>query len=428
MRGDNPREIAIRVLRYAKQANDFTETIINNYLINSNLSRLDRSLTREITMGCMRWKFCLEWLAKRKLRDETPEIVIQVICIGLYQLFWMNRIPPHAAINETVQLCRFLHLDKHTKVVNAVLRSYTREMEETENQILPNLSKNYPHIAFSHPKWIYARWCNQFGQENTLKLLKWNNKIPHNFVRCNALKISTVDLLKLFIDQGYEAKICANSWLNFGNTIKLLTPVNPVNLPGFDEGYFYIQDPAALLAPQLLNPLPGESVLDACAAPGGKTTYMAQLMQNKGKITALDIPERLDLIEENCARLGINIVETKSLENFSSKTKFDKILLDVPCSNTGVFRRRIDARYRLSDQELRRLIRLQQEILENYSKHLKSNGVLVYSTCSIDNEEDSTQIKKFVKLHENFKLVEERLILPCEEKTDGAYVAVLQAV
>ena len=190
-----------------------------------------------------------------------------------------------------------------------------------------------------------------------------------------------------------------------------------------------MQDPAAQMAVQLLNPQPFEFVLDACAAPGGKTTYIAQRMKNQGHIIAVDIRERLALIQENCSRLGINIVETVTVEDFKKRVEnivlFDKILLDVPCSNTGVLRRRVEARYRLNEQELERLVSMQAHLLEDISKLVKKGGCLVYSTCSIDYAENREQIDLFLKKNPDFKLSRSKFILPHREKTDGAFAALL---
>jgi 16S rRNA (cytosine967-C5)-methyltransferase len=196
-----------------------------------------------------------------------------------------------------------------------------------------------------------------------------------------------------------------------------------VTMRSFKEGFFYIQDPSTLLAVSELNPQPGETVLDLCAAPGGKTTFMAQRMKNQGRIVAQDNqPVRLQLIEENCRRLGVTSVNV-SATGTPFASKFDRILVDAPCSNTGVLRRRVDLRWRIRPEEIERLSAAQLVILRNASAHLKSGGTLVYSTCSLEPEENGTVARKFLAENPGFKLENERQLLPFEDGVDGAYVA-----
>ena len=200
----------------------------------------------------------------------------------------------------------------------------------------------------------------------------------------------------------------------------------PLNsLGSLRDGWFYVQDPGTLLAPTLLGAQPGETILDLCAAPGGKTTFIAQLMNNTGKIVARDLdPNRLKLVRENCARLGVTIVETALPA--ASEAIFDRILIDAPCSNTGVMRRRVDLRWRIQAAEIERLRATQLGLLNQAATKLKPGGVLVYSTCSLEPEENSEVVKQFLAAHQNFKLETERQLLPFADAVDGAYVAKLK--
>jgi 16S rRNA (cytosine967-C5)-methyltransferase len=215
----------------------------------------------------------------------------------------------------------------------------------------------------------------------------------------------------------------------FENLIFELKSHPPLNsLASFRDGWFYIQDPSTLLAVRELDPQPGETILDLCAAPGGKTTCLAQLMKNEGKIVACDISEeRLKLIEENCARLGVTCVETVLSSALGSRlSTFDRILVDAPCSNSGVMRRRVDLRWRISPEEISRLRQTQLDLLKLAATKLKPGGVLVYSTCSLEPEENSEVVKEFLRGHQNFKLEPERQLLPFADDVDGAFVARLK--
>ncbi len=423
----NPREITIQTLIRDPNNSGFVESLLNKNLEQSRLSGKDRALTRELTLGIARWRLTLEWLAQRKLRVQPPESVLLLICLGLYQLFWM-RVPQHAAVFETVELCRIFDIERYKTLINAILRGYSREIDATR-QLLEELRQKDPALACSHPEWLYERWKNQWGAESALELMDWNNTIPQPYLRANTLKTEVNELLASLRIQGVEVEKVTFPFLTEQILLKLPSVGAPHQIQGYEEGLFYIQDPATLLAVQSLNPQPGERVLDQCAAPGGKTTYIAQSMKNQGSIVAVDITERLGLIRENCNRLGLGIVQLVSVRDFQtrpSEPEFDRVLLDVPCSNTGVLRRRLEARYRLNLRELGLLKETQANLLESVAPRLKPGGTLVYSTCSLDSEENEGQVSRFIESHPEFELLSSKLLLPHVEKTDGAFVSVLK--
>lgn len=423
----NPREIAIQSLRHDQKNLGFVEEILNKQLSDSDLYKKDHSLARELTLGLVRWRRTLEWLAGRKLRTQPPETVLLVLMLGLYQLFWLDKIPLHAAVFETVELCRKLGIQNYKNLVNAILRAYTREMDATK-ELLAFLRKKNPALACSHPDWLYLRWKKQLGDEKALQMMDWDNSIPYPFLRVNTLKTTRETYLEKLTANSIEAEAVEFDFLDEQLMIRLPHSIPPHLLPGYEQGYFYVQDPAALLVVQLLNPQAGERVLDACAAPGGKTTYMAQRMKNEGSILALDILERLDLIEENVKRMGFSIVQVQAIREFQKAPRtasFDRVLLDVPCSNTGVLRRRVEARYRLNIKELEVLKQTQASLLQDVAPLTKTGGRIAYSTCSIDQEENEKQIKTFLATHPEFQLEKTKQLLPCDTHTDGAFVAIL---
>jgi 16S rRNA (cytosine967-C5)-methyltransferase len=299
--------------------------------------------------------------------------------------------------------------------------------------MLDDLKISNPAIGFSHPQWLVEKWQKRFGAEKTSQLLEWNNLPPKIFARVSTLKIDAGKLLEKWREENVEYDFVRRDWLDENLVFELKSHPPLHSLTSFRDGWFYIQDPSTLLAPMELVPQPGEMILDLCAAPGGKTTFVAQLMGNEGKIVACDISEeRLKLIRENCQKLSVTCVDTILIsENPKSQIanqKFDKILIDAPCSNTGVMRRRVDLRWRISREEISRLQKTQLGLLKLAAPKLKPGGVLIYSTCSLEPEENSEVVKEFLREHNNFKLENERELLPFADNADGAYAVRLKSM
>jgi 16S rRNA (cytosine967-C5)-methyltransferase len=314
--------------------------------------------------------------------------------------------------------------------VNAVLRGYLREREVTE-QLLGDLRREQPWLGYAHPEWLFKRWEQRWGREKTVQLMAWNNNPPGMFARVNTLRATAESLLERWNSEEVGYSPVSRDWLPAGLMFELQShPPLPV-LGSFQAGLFYVQDPSTLLAVRELAPKMNDRVLDLCAAPGGKTTYIAQLMENKGQVFAQDLQsDRLQLIQENCARLGVTCVEVglsaASLPGVVGGV--DRALLDAPCSNTGVMRRRVDLRWRIREQELRRLQATQFTLLRRAGEAVKPGGTLVYSTCSLEPEENRTVVDQFLSEQPDFKLETERQLLPFVDEVDGAYVARLVRV
>jgi 16S rRNA (cytosine967-C5)-methyltransferase len=264
--------------------------------------------------------------------------------------------------------------------------------------------------------------------------LEWNNTPPKTYGRVNTLKYSTpknsaADLLRdKWRHEGVEAEFLNRDWTGENLAFELKAHPPLATLESFSQGRFYIQDPSTLLAVRELDPKPGETVLDLCAAPGGKTTFIAQLMNNHGRLLASDFSaDRMKLVAQNCERLGVTCVETISPAAFDDlAAQCDKVLLDAPCSNTGVMRRRVDLRWRIAAAEIQRLRTAQLDLLNQAAPLMKPGGVLVYSTCSLEPEENSEVVKEFLAANADFKLECERELLPFGDGVDGAFVAKLQ--
>ena len=423
-----PREIAVRVLQQRETRADYVENLLETEL--PSLSPADRGLCQELVYGAARWERTLDWLIDRKTGGRTQKIALQILLrLGLYQLLWLNRIPDHAAVNETVELARQFGFGPQSGFVNALLRGYARERDETR-RLLDELKANQPGVGYSHPDWLCERWQKRWGPEKLRQLLEWNNTPPGTFARVNTLRADAGKLLEQWRVEDVEYDFVRRDWLEENLVFELKSHPALTGLPSFQQGLFYVQDPGTLLAVHELDPQPGETILDLCAAPGGKTTYIAQLMQNRGKIAAQDLNRiRVELLRENCRRLGVICAELACSSGvvFPELTApVDRALVDVPCSNTGVMRRRVDLRWRIQATEIERLKTTQLELLNDAAAQVKSGGVLVYSTCSLEPEENNEVVKRFLADHEEFNLERERELLPFVDRVDGAFVAKLK--
>jgi 16S rRNA (cytosine967-C5)-methyltransferase len=423
-----PREIAVRVLHQRPPRREFIEQRLEQEFAGVRLSAADRGLCQELVYGVVRWQATLDWLIARKTarREQNPGLQ-NLLRLGLYQIFWLDRIPDHAAVNETVELARRGGFGRQTGFVNAVLRGHLREYDATK-QLLAGLKTSQPALGHSHPDWLYQRWKNRWGEEGAARLMAWNNTPPKTFARVNTLKTDAGKLVAAWRTEGVEYDFKTFAWTGENLVFELKAYPPLASLASFQQGWFYLQDPGTLLAVRELDPQPGETILDLCAAPGGKTTFVAQLTNNQGRIVAVDNSvARLHLLRENCARLGVACVEPVLNSEFEIRdSAFDRVLVDAPCSNTGVMRRRVDLRWRIQPGEILRLCAAQRDLLRQAAAALKPGGVLVYSTCSLEPEENQEVGKQFLSDHPGFTLERERELLPPADGVDGAYVARLR--
>lgn len=424
MKKENPREIAVSVLRRRATGGEYVEKLLEQELAGNTMSAPDRGLCQELVYGMVRWQATLDWLVSRKTANRQQNAALRVLLhLGLYQLLWLERIPNHAAVHETVELAKRLGFGPQAGFINAVLRGYARERDATA-ALLRDLKKADPATGYSHPAWLVDRWLARWGKEKTAKLLEWNNSPAPTFARLNLLKTDFAGLTAAWATE--ETTFTEKQWDWTGEHCVFELNSHPP-LPqceSFQRGFFYVQDPSTLLAVKEMEPRPGETLLDTCAAPGGKTAFAAQLMQNRGRIVARDVqPERLKLVAENCARLGVTCADISASEPNDS---YDRILVDAPCSNTGVLRRRVDLRWRIRPEEIERLSKTQGTLLRQAAEKLKPGGTLVYSTCSLEPEENSVVIQEFLRAHPDFKAESEHELLPFADNVDGAFVARLK--
>jgi 16S rRNA (cytosine967-C5)-methyltransferase len=333
--------------------------------------------------------------------------------LGLYQLL-IAKTAEHAAVNETVEIAP----KHHRTITNAILRRAAREREELERKA----NAQPLDVRASHPKFLIEHWQRRFGTDATKALCNWNNQPPSIYARINQLKIDRQDFLARYRN--------ARELPNVSNFVEL-----PTLAEAIQAGDCYVQDPSTAIACELLQPQTDEKILDACAAPGGKTSYLAELMKNRGLLIACDRePERLCLLEENLTRLGVSNARIVRQDwtkppisaEILSAAPFHRILVDAPCSNTGVMRRRVDVRWRLTVKDFDRMRARQVEIVRATAPLLKPGGVLVYSTCSLEREENEEVVQELLRTMSILQLEEERRSLPFREGFDGAFVARLR--
>jgi 16S rRNA (cytosine967-C5)-methyltransferase len=306
---------------------------------------------------------------------------------------------------------------RQRSVINGVLRSAARRQSE----LLTRAATQPLFVRKSHPEFLVARWQQRFDTKNTEELCSWNNEPPPVYGRINRLKIERGEFLRTYP----EARPLGDN----PDFVEFHTfPIDSLN-----RGHCYIQDPSTVIACQLLDPQPGESILDACAAPGGKTAYIAELMKNQGVIATCDRdPERIQILQDNIARLRVGIVHSFSLDwtlgripkKIASLAPFDRILIDAPCSNTGVMRRRVDVRWRLRPEDFIRMSDQQFEIARSVINLLKPGGILVYSTCSLEREENEQLVERLLKAFaQGLRFERDESCLPFRDHFDGAFAA-----
>ena len=410
MTHQQPRALALTALREWRKSDHFADAIVHRLLEKSALAGPDRAFTTELVYGVLRNLTLLDhWIAmlrQGKLDHESRD----VLRLGLYQLLVLNSAE-HAAVYETVAVANA----RARGLINAVLRSAQSRRDELIDESL----RAPIATRFSHPFFLTERWTKQFGETNATALCAWNNQPPPVYGRVNRLRISTSQF-----PASYHG---AEPLPAFSNMVRLRDfPTDAIA-----RGHCYIQDPSTTVACELLDPRPDETILDACAAPGGKTGYIAELMGNGGRIVATDRDRfRVETLRENLQRLGVENAEVQqrnwtdgSTPPISAAGPFDRILIDAPCSNTGVMRRRVDVRWRLTPADFGRMQREQLSIVKQVGPLLKLGGVLVYSTCSIEPEENGDVVAALLQEFPSLQLEKQISVLPFQDAIDGAFAA-----
>ena len=433
MKIDFARNIALKSLYEINTKQAYSNIVLDKF-INENrekLSNLDINFISELVYGVVTWKLTLEYIIQKYSKTKIKKMsdwVKNILYLGSYQIIFLDKVPKSAAVNESVNLCKKYNF-KSVGLVNAILR----KIEKSDYEEISNITNSITRISlkYSMPEWIVKKFCDEYGEEETANICQNLNLRPNISVRINKLK-GKVELGEKGILEDFRT---------------ITGTKNITKTKEYIEGNITIQDEAAGLSSFILAPKEGEIVLDACSAPGGKTTYLAELMHNKGKIVAWDIyEERLKQVDQNAKRLGIDIIQTEVHDATKLKEeyveKFDKILLDVPCLGLGVIRRKPDIKWNRQEGDIKEISDIQFNILKTCSKYLKNNGVLVYSTCSMLKEENDEIIEKFIK-EENFETVNIDEQIPNEfskittnnmvqflpsQKHDGFFITMLKKI
>ena len=407
------RQIALQALRLRRKQKRFADSIISELFANTELTSSDRAFALELFYGVLRNLTLLDFWIDCLRASRVESDLCDILRLGLYQLLFL-KTAEHAAVHETVSLAP----KRQRTIINAMLRAATRQRSD----LLARAEAQPLFVRTSHPQFLVERWQQHFGAEHAEKLCEWNNLPAPVYARINLLRIDRTEFF-----QAYPKSRPVPNNPNF-------VEVNSLPSDALERGHCYIQDPSTTIACQLLDPQPGEKILDACAAPGGKTGYVAQLMENLGTIVACDRDlKRLEILKENMARLGVEIVQILAHDwthacvpqEIASVAPFDRILIDAPCTNTGVMRRRVDLRWRLRRTDFDRMQQRQIEIVRALTPLLKPKAALVYSTCSLEPEENEEVVRRILAEIPILHLEAERDSLPFRDGFDGAFAAEL---
>ncbi len=401
------RTEALRTLCRVEEDQAFADLALEAALERAKLPARDRALATELVYGTLRWQRRLDWILaphSRRRLDRLDLWVRNLLRLTVYQLQFLDKVPAWAAVNDAVSLAKRRAHGEAASFVNAVLRSLTRSGGD-----LPPLPKDPVEAAatrLAFPSWLARRWADRLGLEGAERLMTALDERPPVTARVNLLKCSRQALAKRLAE---EEEVASSPTAFAPEGLALESPGPAFRFKAFKEGWFTLQDEASILVGHLLAPKPGEIVADTCAAPGTKTTHLAALMQNSGKVVALDPhASRLRLVAQAATRLGIRIVEAHggSAESLAPKFKdrFDRVLVDAPCSNLGVVRRNPDVKWRRAQADLLRLRDRQSAILEAAASMCRPGGTLVYATCSLEPEENEQVVLPFLEAHPEWRL------------------------
>ncbi len=448
-------------LRHMDRKDAFANIALDRILTKSGASESDRHLATELVYGITRYQRTLDALieqfSRRKSAAQQPPDLRRLLHLGFYQLRYLDRIPPSAAVNTTVDLARHFKMGGLTKVVNGVLRAYlrtpARELLPSQNDPVVDLARRY-----SYPEWLLEIWLDELGEEETAALCDWFNRTPTVDLRVNS-HLTTVETVRVLFE---KSGIATQPISDVPGALRLVEHGGNISqMPGYQEGLWMVQDISAQQVVQLLDPQPGETMVDCCAAPGGKTTHIAELMGDRGVVWGLDKHAgRLRRLHANAKRLQLNCIKTRpvdltsfdpakladltepdrsadpldpidsnpenAIEALPLAGSCDRVLVDAPCSGLGTLHRHADSRWRQEPEKIEELLDIQATILARAASWVKPGGVLVYSTCTLYEPENQQQVDDFLALHPNWQLDPDcppRQNWPHRDNRDGFYMA-----
>lgn len=416
----NSRSVAVKVLCDILSDGSYSNIAVDSAINNAQLSRQDASLATTLIYGSLQRKITLQRIVEElnNRKSKTDLFVQSALFVGLYQILFLDRIPDSAAVNETVSVVKQSKFKFAAGFVNAILRKAVAERES----ILEKLAESRDiSFKYSCPVPLLKSLIADYGRETAEAFLAASLESPKTYARVNTLKVDKCELIKRLNDKGVE---CSEAITDGCVVVK---GVSLSQLQEFNEGLFYVQDPASQLAVKALGIEPQMSVLDMCSAPGGKSFTAAMYLEGKGRITACDIYEkRVGLVASGAKRLGIECIETKVADaaKKSDLGLFDRVICDVPCSGFGVVRRKPEIKYK--DESFENLQEIQLTILENAATYLNDGGRLMYSTCTLRKAENENIVEKFVQQNSSFEIVEMCTLMPQTDGTDGFFYCILK--
>lgn len=432
------RDAALEALYRVEVRSSYADLALEGILKGADLDPRDRRLATELTFGCIRWRKRIDYILSKFLKGEVARLdpyTRNILRLGAYQVFFLDRIPDYAAISEAVKQSKKFGSKGCSSLVNGVLRS----MAERSSDIVFPDGKHQPveHIStfYSHPRWLVDRWVKRYGVEETQRLCEANNSVPPLSIRANLLKTTREELSEKLQQENVSSQPGRLS----SSSLSIVIRDDLASLEAYRKGLFQVQDESSVLVSDILEPRPGETIVDLCSGPGGKTTHIAELMEDEGLVIAVDIRRsRLKFVLDNAGRLGLNIIVGVVADGqFFGARSADRILVDAPCSGLGVLRRRADLRWRMSEKEIVNLSGLQLALLLSAADSVRAGGILVYSTCTIEPEENELVVSRFLELRGDYRLedaggfVASSLVdeegyyrtLPHKQGLDGAFAA-----
>jgi 16S rRNA (cytosine967-C5)-methyltransferase len=433
------RGIAVNILNRVERTDAYLEKLLDNELKRREVTPQDKALLYEIVHGVVRWMGRLDWILSGFYKGQFSKaipVLKNALRVALYQILFLDKVPEYAAVNEAVEFVKKLQGQRVADITNAVLRNIIKSKNSIRYPSPDDDLIGYLAAYYSHPSWLIKRWLTRYGREDTERLMNANNERPLLTLRANKLKINELEFQSLL--QSVNLKYVRGNYLN--DFFKLQNLTNIANWQYFLDGYFSIQDESTGLSVRLLDPKPEMRVLDMCAAPGGKTSYIADIMNNTGEIVALDKFEvRIDTLRKMLERMQITCVKPEAADalEYQTDTLFDRVIADVPCSGLGTLSKKPDIKWKKELLDVRKVSDLQYRLLEKASSLVKPGGVVVYSTCTLEPEENFDVVKRFLSAHPEFRpdspdpFVNRDLItkdncvqsLPHKHKMDGAFAA-----
>ncbi len=402
----NARRLAFKTLYDIERNKNYSNISINKNFKDIYISDQEKGLATELIYGVIENKYYLNYIIDKlsKIKSKKMSTYVKIsLWLGIYQILFLDSIKDHAAVNESVALIK-KYDKKSSGFVNAILRNVIRNkeniMEIDKKDIVEYLS-----IKYSYNQWLIRKWIEEFGQEFTEDLLEANSEKPNLYIRSNTLKINRDELINKLREQGIEC----NKVNGIDEAIMVKNLKNIENNKLFKEGYFTVQDISSMLVGKVANPKEEKLVLDVCSAPGGKTTHLGTIMKNTGQVISRDIfDHKLKLINNTVKRLGLKNIKVENFDALNidenSIDKFDYVICDVPCSGMGIIKRKPEIKFK-KEEEIKDLPIIQKKILNNASKYVKLGGNLIYSTCTIHDEENINVVKEFLNINDNFELV-----------------------